>query len=351
MTRISSRQSMRVLARVSVVVAAILTGCGSKNVTTQAESKAATCDLAAQTPWIEHWFDAWELTSREILKLPDAPAPTFVFFDSACVYTTSQVSALGAPVVKNGPKLLGKKLEWRATAHDGEITTPKGETREVALMSYTDADKKGGPFFVMAAPSYWEQTIKRGDPYGFTGVFLHEFTHTRQFKGIADIIGPIDKAWAFDFELDDDAVQNRFGADSVYVKAYLEELDLLYKAADAPTDGEARAIAQQALEMIHARHTRYFTGENAVFSTLDNVWLSMEGAAQWSAYAWLSHPKGAGMSRADAVAKMLGRRRWWAQDEGLVLFLVIDRLMPEWPTLVFGEKSMGGIDLLERAVK
>ena len=57
------------------------------------------------------------------------------------------------------------------------------------------------------------------------------------------------------------------------------------------------------------------------------------------------------MTREAAVAKMLGRSRWWVQDEGLALFLVVDRLVPGWPLLVFGNPSMGGRALLERAVR
>jgi hypothetical protein len=48
---------------------------------------------------------------------------------------------------------------------------------------------------------------------------------------------------------------------------------------------------------------------------------------------------------------MLGKRRWWAQDEGLGLFLVIDRLLPDWPRFVFRDPSMGAIELLEQAVQ
>ena len=56
------------------------------------------------------------------------------------------------------------------------------------------------------------------------------------------------------------------------------------------------------------------------------------------------------MDREAAINKMLGRRRWWTQDEGLALLLVVDRLLPEWPSLVFGQASTGSLDLLERAV-
>ncbi len=342
------------LESVLVLVVAIFAGCASQNATSTHDIAVApstpACDMRAASPWIEHWFSAWELTSREILRLPDAPSPNFVFFDSACVYTTSKVSAYGAAPTK-GPELLGAKLEWRTVSHDGEFTTPKGETRQVALMSYTDNDPKTGPFFVMAAPSYWEQQMKRGDVYGFTGVFLHEFTHTRQLRGMAHVIGPIDSAWPYPEELDDDAVQTHFGADSVYVAAYIAERDLLYRAARADSLTETRALAKEALAMIRARHARWFTGDQTVFATLDDTWLSMEGAAQWAAVAWLSHPKGGGMTREEAIAKMLGRRRWWAQDESLAIFLVVDRLYPDWPAIVFAETSIGASQLLERALK
>lgn len=168
---------------------------------------------------------------------------------------------------------------------------------------------------------------------------------------MAAVIGPIDTTWSYPEELSDDIVQARFAADSTYVAAYLAERDLLYRAAAADSLVEVRALAAQALDMMHTRHARWFVDENAVFAILDTTFLSMEGAGQWAAYAWLAHPAGGGMERPAAVAKMLGRRRWWSQDEGLALFLVVDRLLPSWPPLVFGEKSLGALELLERAIQ
>lgn len=328
-------------------------GCASKGVAPPSRvavpSNAPSCDLATASPWISRWFAAWEFTSRQILRLPDAPAPTIVFYDSACVYTTSAVTAPGVAAV-TGPALRGTPLLWRTVAHDDSLTLPTGERVPVQLMSFTSSDKKTGPFFVMAAPDYWAQ-MGHGQKPGLTAVFLHEFTHTRQLRGMAGVIGPIDSTWAFPEELNDDAVQTHFGTDSVYVAAYIAERDLLYRAAHADSLVETRALATHALDMMRSRHARWFVGDNAVFAILDATWLSMEGAGQWVGYAWLAHPEGGGMDRDAAVAKMLGKRRWWVQDEGLALFLVVDRLLPEWPLLVFGKSSMGAVDLLERAVQ
>ncbi len=313
------------------------------------QAPASACSVEAATPWMGKWFAAWELTSERILRIPDIPAPNVVFFDSACVYSTSERTAAGPAVP--GPAIRGSNLLWRAARHNDSLTMPNSDRLPVQLLSFTNVDRNTRrPFFVMAAPSYWISKGLGSEP-GLTAVFLHEFSHTRQVKGFSSIIGPIDDAWNFEFDLDDDAVQKRFQADSTYVAAYMAERDLLYRAAEADSIAEVRALARQALDMIRARHARWLVGENAVFSILDDTWLSLEGAAQWAGHAWLAHPEGGGLTKQAAIAHMSGRRRFWAQDEGLAIFLVVDRLMPAWPALVFSEPSVGAITLLERAVQ
>ncbi len=157
------------------------------------EAPVPSCSVPAASPWITRWLAAWELTSREILHLPDAPAPSIVLFDSTCVYTTSGVAAGGA-ALGDGPAMQGAKLPWRAIAHDDSLTLPDGSRLPVQLMSFTRVDPQTGPYFVMAAPSYWERRGLGPENTGFTGVFLHEFAHTRQVQGMGHAIGPIDSA-------------------------------------------------------------------------------------------------------------------------------------------------------------
>ena len=316
----------------------------------QAQSAPATCQLQTAKPAIEKWFHAWELTANEIMHIGAGPKFDLVFYDSKCVYTTSAVTGAGSAPTK-GPSLLGREFQWRAKLHGGTITLPNGETTPVQLMSYASADQKSGPFFIMALPEYWIESGKPSDgATAFTGVFLHEFSHIRQVDGF-DSIGPMEEKWKFKEPFDDDMVQKHFGANEEYVNAFHAERDLLYRAATAGSISETRSLAEEALKMIKARHARWFVGDEAVFAPLDSVWLSLEGSGQWTAYAWLQHPKGGGASRQEAIDKMLGRRKWWSQDEGLALFLVIDRLLPEWPSLVFHRPSMGAVELLERAVQ
>jgi len=47
--------------------------------------------------------------------------------------------------------------------------------------------------------------------------------------------------------------------------------DLIYRAAAAPDDAEARGLAGEALARMRARGARFFTGENAKLSELEDI--------------------------------------------------------------------------------
>ena len=107
------------------------------------------CSVSAASPWITRWLTAWELTSRDILHLPDAPPPSIVFYDSACVYTTSGVTAGGA-ASGDGPALRGTKLPWRAITHGDSLTRARTARTGGAMKSsvqtvYSPAGKDSRP--------------------------------------------------------------------------------------------------------------------------------------------------------------------------------------------------------------
>lgn len=316
------------------------------------QAPTPTCDMSPATGWLQKWMSAWELASIQILRLPDAEPPLVLFYDDHCVYTTSPVSVTGKIV--SGPSLRGASLAWRTAVHGGTLILPDGKKSPVQLMSFTAGSKATGPYFVMAAPDYWagKRIVTRaealdGEP---RAVFLHEFAHTRQLPFIGSAIRAIEAQWTFPKELDDDAVQDHFESDADYVAAYRAERDLMYRAAAAPTLDQVRDLGRQALELSRRRRARWFTGKNALFNEVDSVFLSLEGAAQWTGYAWLSHGLGGHMP-ADAAAKKIAQGPKWVQDHGLALFLIVDRLLPDWPSRVFAGKSVGAYELLEQAVR
>ena len=103
--------------------------------------------------------------------------------------------------------------------------------------------------------------------------------------------------------------------------------------------------------MMRARRARWFTGADAMYADLDDIFLTMEGIAQWAGYAWLVDPKGGGLSPAAALPGMRRGGRQWSQDEGLAILLVVDRLSPGWPTRAFAPEPAMALGLLSAAVR
>ncbi|MGZ8524827.1 MAG: hypothetical protein ACXWV1_10390 [Chitinophagaceae bacterium] len=307
--------------------------------------------------WLQNWFTAFELVSKEVFHLPDEPAPLMLFFDKTYVYTTSEISAPGADPIK-GPSLLGEKLTWRKHAHHGQLILPDGQKVPVGLMTFAAPLKDGNrkSFFVMAAPPFWDEAGIESAELGMdkllTGVFLHEFAHTRQMQGIGARVDEIDSTQQFDMPLSDDIVQNYYKKDSAYVKLFRSEVNMFYEAAFASNEKEARSFAAKALALLKKRQAKYFTGKKNIFKELDNIFLSMEGLGQYAAIAWLTHPKAADMPFEKAVSGFRRKGSQWSQEEGLALFLILNRLSKtDWANDIFGKKPKTVTALLERALQ
>lgn len=349
----------RILLLVTTIA---LAGCGADRpasdeaVRPAANETEPACAFGPEAAaWAGRWLDAWALTSTDVLDLPNVSAPSIVFFDDACVYTTVAVTAPGAAVVP-GPGLGGERLEWRAAPHGGTITLPDSSEMPVALTTFASyAD--GGPYIAMAAPLFWEQAGVESEELGrdrlVTGVFVHEVSHTRHAKAYGSRIDAVlDSLRALGVDVDavepsDNVAQNLFGDEPAYVEAQAAERDLLFRAAEAETDAEVRALAAEALAMMRQRRAEFLAAEPVAFE-LDDLFLAMEGAGQAAGLGWLTHPDGGGLDRATALAGW--NRGGWPERHGLALFLVLDRLLPEWPRLVYGDSASGAEGLLTRAV-
>ena len=298
---------------------------------------AQSCAMSsAESAWVEKSLQAWRHVSTRKLNLPPAAQPTMILFNEKCRFE----------------RITGQSV-WRAEPHNGTIRLPDGGEVPVQVTAFAGRnDRTAEPFFVMALPSVWEaaKVIKPGDANGLIGVFLHEFSHTRQTLALQPVFRAAAAVRPMPEKFSDDSLQEHFQDDPAYVAVFEKERDLLYRAAEEPDDAKAKALAREALALMEARQKRWFAGEDAWWKPYDDLWLTMEGFGQWVAYAWLSDPKGGGMTPAAARDRMRGSRRWWSQEEGLALFLVIDRFVPEWPAKAFAPKPALGIDLLREAV-
>jgi hypothetical protein len=285
--------------------------------------------------WVESSLAASDYIMMQRLHLPPDPHPTIIVFNDKCRFELPE----------------GSK-KWLAESHNGKIRLLRNSTVDAGLIAMADqVEQSGRRYFVIALPSVWiaNKAAVPGDP-GLTAVFLHEFSHTRQMKALQPLFQAAARQYKPPEYFNDDSLQAHFKSDPVYVAAYEKEDDLLYRAAAEPDPAKARELAKQALELIDARQKRFFTGADAMWKPYDDLFLTMEGFGQWNAYAWLADPRGAGMTTDAAREKMRGKRHWWSQEEGLGLFLVIDRFAPNWAAEAFAPNPKLGIDLLREAV-
>ena len=301
-----------------------------------AGAATSACSMAnADRVWVEASQAAWRHVSTERLKLAAHRFPTIVFFDAKCRFERS---------MESGP--------WKAEAHTGTIRLPDGNQAPAQVTSFAGKDDKTQrDFFVMALPSVWQAAniAIASDPRGLTAVFLHEFSHTRQIEPLKPVFEAAEAIRKMPDDFSDDSLQKHFQADPAYVAVVEKEMALLYRAAAEPDDTAARKLAAEALALIEARQKRWFAGDEAYWRNYDDLFLTMEGFGQWTAYAWLADPAGGGMT-ADAARDKMKGTKWWSQTQGLGLFLVIDRFVPDWPARAFAAQPALGIDLLRLAV-
>jgi hypothetical protein len=171
-------------------------------------------------------------------------------------------------------------------------------------------------------------------------------THTAQTKGLAPRIGAlIEKSKVPDDEVDDDIVQNRFGKDPAHLAAYEKERDLFYASAAAADPAERRKLLGAALAAMRDRRARFLSGENAVYAQFEDVFLMMEGTANWAAMKNAARE----MPESEAITNIRGRGHRWTQDEGLGIFLAIDAALPGWQKMVMGDDPPSLETLIERA--
>lgn len=291
---------------------------------------------ASDRTWINGALGHWRTSERTLLKLDQQPLPTIYAIDARCTYRRH--AGTGA---------------WRGDPHGGSIRLPGAPPPKVGPIAFASA-RGATRYFAIGLPSVWRAagvTSTIGLERLMDGVMLHELVHTRQFHFANPTLKAISARYGLGDDIDDDSLQARFGKDPAYRAAYFNERDMLFAAAAASSDAEARRLAGEALKMMRARHQRWFVGGDARWAALDDIFLTMEGAGQWLAYAWLTSPAGEKLPRATALRGVRRDGKQWSQDQGLALFLTIDRLVPGWQRLAFAKQPHLATALLERAAR
>lgn len=307
-------------------------------------SALPACALSAEDRvWVDRSVEAWRLSAREITGIQPAGAFSAIFFDAGCV-----LSSANALTDEDG---LG--VTWTATPHTGTITMPDGEEMPAGVTSFATA-AEGRSYFVMSTPSVWRAGGVRGDPITLedmmTFVVLHEGSHVVQAPTYGGAIGALAEANGLPESFNDDSMQHRFGETPEFAASVARETELFLQAALAPDDATAIRLAREARTLMRARASRYFIGDDAYYADAEGIWLTFEGSGQWAGYKWLTHPQG-GATDPDLARRAAMRSRWWSQNQGLAIALVLDRIgPPDWHRVAFGDGSRTLLEMLDAAL-
>jgi hypothetical protein len=301
------------------------------------------CAVSAEDQaWINRALEAWRFSAREITGIGEVHNFTAVFFDADCV--------LSSPDALNR----ADHPTWTATPHTGRVALPNGDSMPAGVTSFASA-ADGVAMLVMSTPSVWRAGGVDNAGVGLetmmVAVLLHEGSHVSQMTTYGARIGVLATANNLPEDFNDDSIQHRFESNAEFSASVARETDLLYQAVAAPDDATARRLAREARGLMRARMARYYTGADAYLASAEDVFLTMEGSGQYAGYQWVLNPRGAAQPVEVALPNFARRSRWWTQNEGLGLFLVLDRLAPrDWKRVVYGNGEHTILELFDAAL-
>lgn len=332
---------------ISGLLISSITACGQSN------NNDKNSDLAFYQA-TSKWFSAWELVSQVIYKIETVRPVEFVFFDDTYVYSTSAVT------IKNGISVVGNnlmnlKFQWRKELHNDTLTLPDHSVIPVNLLSFAaEIPAENKSFFVMPLPGFWQQAGVSGKELGLenliTGVFIHEFSHSQQMQNFGRKMTEFEKQTNYGIEFSDDIVQHIFEKDTTYLRMYKKEIDIFYGSAKNNVF-DSNAV-KAGLSLMKQRQHKYFRGEYEKLNEIDDFFLTMEGLGQYSMFLWLTNPKGGNVKRETAIEGVRRGGKWWSQDEGFALFLILDKLTKpaNWARDMFGNKTESVTNLINRYI-
>lgn len=315
---------------------------------------SATCSLEKdERNWIGSSLLTWKKIRSEQFKLGSAPTPWLLLFDRRCVFHINPEPSLVETIEQpRSLKLSREKMTFLAVEHAGSVQLPEKGEVPAQLLSFAAPYGNGrSSFVVFALPEFWQAAPHLANANNIdvltVSVFVHEMTHTMH-RGYYAKLDEIENRMGASIQIDDDIVQNTFAGNDEFSSSVNAEIKLLYEAARARDRSAGGSLARNALKRIKVRRSKYFNGDKAVFAELEDIFLSMEGAANWAAYRAASAK---GLSEEQAIQLIRRGGKYWSQDLGLAIYLVIARLLPEWEAKAFGVRPSSALELLSEAVK
>jgi hypothetical protein len=322
----------------NLILAATLAACACAS----APAPPACTLPEADRAWLERALEAWRFASREITGIGPARDFQGIFFSADCVLRSGNALSSSS----------AQEVTWTASPHAGSIALPDGSEIPVGVTSFVSG-KKGQTYFVMSTPSVWQAAGVGQRPALDTmmvAVLLHEGSHVAQIGPYGPRLGTLIERNHLPDSFNDNAVQDRFKSNEEFAAAVKQETQLFLDAAAADSEAEAKKLASDARRLMRERQARWVVGDDAYLAEAEDIWLTFEGAGQWTGYQWLIHPRGGAQPAADVMTRFT-KGRQWSQTEGFAVVMALDRIVgPGWKRHAYGDGAKTVLEMLDDAL-
>lgn len=308
--------------------------------------------------YMQKTADDWEYSCRNDLHIELGILPWIIFYDSTTAWHVNpDVKLLTAPTkLASSVRFAGLDYPLFQMSHTGKVWVPERDPIDVksfAVATMPVSDNKRS-FFISTVRSYFV-TLAPPDQAVFLelllkGLNIHELTHTRQLPFVISQILEAQKKYRLPESIDDNSIQRTFENNEAYKTLFLKEKAHLWDAAMASNLDSCKTALKRALDLAAERQRTFFIEENEGYKILDGIFLALEGSAMWAQYKTTLKYAPSGQSPEQTLHFLFQQADSWSQEEGLALFLVIDKLVPDWQAQFFNKELPSPFELLRKYV-
>lgn len=302
---------------------------------------AASLDKPTQA-WVQTLLARWQIACRDYLHQPLEPLAWSIFYDDRYALHLNPDLAVLPPRqrLRGKQQYAGKKYKlYRVEHREGRVWAPGREPLPVAIGGAAMPYQESKVFFELALPAIWQRDAGVGPSHDLDeavlGAALHEMTHTRQLGDIARRLDNLRQDVRLPASIDDNIIENTFKQNEAYQQQIRLGWDQLLQGLRSDDPAVLSQHVAEYLAISAARRARFHVGDYEGWSEVEDLFLVMEGTAMWVQYRMALDQAPAGSHWLVAAGPLFEHGDAWSQVEGLMLFLAIDRLAPNWQATFF----------------
>lgn len=324
----------------------------SQSIARRLETKPQASDII----WIKTVLSNWDSVCRYTLHLTVDSLPWIIFYDSAYAWHLHPDEKLLPTHTKSSYRFqfAEKNYDLYKVANAPYLWVPERKAINFSslLASTMPYDNNKKTFFIAPLPSLFHQLAASDQSLYldllFLGTCCHELTHTLQLPFALPQLIKVQERYKLPENIDDNTIENTFNKNDAYLKLFNAEKEHLWKAVSAESNDVCKSELLKALELKDERN-KLFARDSIGYKYLDDIFLSLEGSAMWVQYQVTLRHAPKKQSWQETLNWLLERTSSWSQEEGLGLFLLINRLIPNWESRFFNEELPSPFQILQDA--